>query len=60
LSEWLFIGGRSSEEVRNDVSVGHHLGALSNGVENIERSLQLLVNVKDGGNVSASVAVVRC
>ena len=29
-------------------------------MENVECSLQLVVHVQDGGNISASVAVVGC
>mmetsp|Transcript_2693 Transcript_2693/g.4548 ORF Transcript_2693/g.4548 Transcript_2693/m.4548 type:complete len:300 (-) Transcript_2693:74-973(-) len=48
-----------SQEIGDEGLVGDGPGGLvSQGVEDVERLVQLLVHVEDGGDVSASVAVV--
>jgi hypothetical protein len=49
-----------SQEVGHNVPVRNRSRAFRDGVENIERSFELLVDVEDGSNVSTSVAVVGC
>lgn len=51
----------SSQEVRNKGLVGDGSRSLvSQGIESLEGVLKFLVDVEDGGDVTASVAVVWC
>jgi|TARA_B110000285_G_C14838899_1_gene474411 hypothetical protein len=52
-------GGYCSQEVGHYVTVVNDSGAFSDGVEDLEVVLDILVNLHDGGHVSTSVTIVR-
>jgi len=49
-----------SQEVGHNGPVGYGALGFRDRVENVEGALHVLVDVKDGSNVSAAVAVVGC
>jgi len=49
-----------SQEVGNDLSNRDCARRVLRGVEDLEVALHVLVNVEDGGDVTAAVAVVGC
>lgn len=60
-SEGSACAGHSSQEVWDEGLVRDGpRGLISQGVEGLEGVFELLVNVEEGRNVSASVAVVWC
>lgn len=49
-----------SQEVRNDVTVVNDSSTFGDSVEDFEVALDLFIDLHDGSDVTASVAVVRC
>ena len=49
-----------SQEVRDNLANGHGSAGVLRGVEDLKVALQVLVDVEDGGDVTATVAVVGC
>lgn len=49
-----------SQEVGNNSSIRNCFRAITDSVEDLEATLQVIVNVQDRSNITASVAVVRC
>lgn len=50
----------ASQEVRNDLADRDGTRAVLSGVEDFEVPLQVVVDVEDRGNITATVAVVGC
>ena len=48
----------ASQEVRNDLADRNGARTVLRGVEDLEVPLQVFVDVQDGGNITAAVAVV--
>ena len=52
--------GASSQEVRNDLADGDGTRTVLRGVEDLKIPLQVFVYVKNGGDITAAVAVIWC
>lgn len=61
ISKLPLSGCLSSQEIWHKSLVWDGTGCLiSQSVEDVESLLKLVIDVEDGGNITTSVAVVRC